>query len=86
MDSVKRCPWCSRELVLKIVGDKAVCAYCGFKIRTIPKPPEPVKEEPKPLLLTPVEIPEVKERPKWLLWVAIALGAVAVILIVRWFW
>ena len=85
-ESVKKCPWCSRELVLKVVGDKAVCAFCGFKIKSLPPRPQVVKEEAKPLMITPVDIPEVREKPKWPLWVAVALGIVIVVLLVKWFY
>jgi DNA-directed RNA polymerase subunit RPC12/RpoP len=83
--SVKHCSWCSKELNTKVVGDKVVCAYCGFKVRTLPKPVVVAKEQPKPLLVMPVEIPEVQERPKWPLYVAIGLGVIIVVLLVRFF-
>ena len=84
-NSVKKCSWCSKELVTKTIGDRVVCAYCGFKIRTLPKPAPAVKPEPKSLIITPVEIPEVNEKPKWPLYVAIALGVVIVVILVKWF-
>jgi len=83
--SVKHCSWCSKELNTKVIGDKVVCAYCGFKVRTLPKPVIVEQVQPKPLLVTPVEIPEVQERPKWPLYVAICLGVVIVVILVRWF-
>lgn len=85
-DRVKKCPWCSRELTTKVIVDKEVCAFCGYKIRTLPQRPVQIKEEPKPLMVTPVEIPVVNEKPIWPMYVAIGLGVVIVFLLVKWFW
>lgn len=84
---MKNCPWCGKTLEVKGTDTgkhyRYTCASCGYKLKEVEKPVQPVKEEqPRVVEIADNEKPVVIQSPRWpLITGAIALIALAIILV-----
>jgi len=80
---MKNCQWCGKPLEVKATDTGKTyryhCAKCGFKLKEIAKPEQPVKQEqPRVVEITEAEKPYIRPLAKW----PFVIGAIAVVALV----